>query len=91
MKYQISLSATGGLALHLPSGRVLEFSATIGGLQLLQETLQNAENPIPRPRYIGGFPTQQDIDNWKKAKKQEETESFKEKYGIDVNEIKFTL
>lgn len=85
MKLEISLAPSGGLALHLPSGRMLEFGLNPGGLANLRKVLQDAHDytgPASAKRgYIGAFPSQSIIDGWLKEdgeRKQREAKEHRE-------------
>lgn len=102
MKLELSLAPSGDLRLHLPTGRFLDFTDTIGGLRTIKKILREAESGLRDQRgYIGKFPTQHIIDAWLRQDKAEkelrtiearevEKEEWRER-GVDLDRLQIKL
>jgi hypothetical protein len=102
MKLELSLAPSGDLRLHLPSGRFLDFTDSVGGLRTIKKILSEATAGLCDQRgYIGEFPTQHVIDAWlrqdqvekdlaQKRREEEEREAWRER-GIDLDKLEIKL
>ena len=100
MKLEISLAPDGNLALHLPSGRLLEIGLNLGGLENLKKVLQDAHDYRGQPKrgYIGAFPSQSIIDGWLKedhARKlleaKEAREELEQEMGLSLSGLNISI
>ena len=89
MKLEVSLAPSGGILVHLPTGRTLELRLNLGGLANLRQLLQDAHDYRGKPKRgcIGAFPTQSVLDAWMKedaARKQQEAEEKRKEMEAEL-------
>ena len=61
--FQIDLTPSGDLLLVLPTGRTLEISASIGGLNYIKKVILDHHRGVRNQLgYIGTLPTQHAVD-----------------------------
>lgn len=97
--FQIDLTSSGELQLHLPNGRTLEITASPGGLDYIKKIIADHNRGIRnQPGYIGTLPTQHAVNKFLKAKKlqlaKEEEDKVKEKaakLNIDWDKLEISL
>lgn len=97
--FQIDLTPSGELELHLPDGRTLEITASPGGLGYIKKVIADHNKGIRnQPGYIGTLPTQHAVDKFLQEKKirvaKEEEDKVKEKakkMDIDWDKLEINL
>lgn len=97
--FQIDLTASGELQLHLPCGRTLEITASPGGLEYIKKIIADHNRGIRnQPGYIGTFPTQHAVNKFLREKKirvaKEEADKVKDKAAkldIDWDKLEISL
>ena len=97
----LSLSPSGDIRLHLPTGRqrFVDVTASEAGARFIVKILRDQASGKRDDRgYIGEFPTQHIIDAWLRADAQTQAKEAAERArteasmrGIDLNKVEFKL
>ena len=99
--FQIDLTSTGDLCLHMPTGRTVEIMATPEGLAFVKKILHDYKRGVRNQLgYIKGLPTQHVVDKQfadqfleEKKRKAEEAkrEKFEREMNINLDELYFNI
>lgn len=97
--FQIDVSNNGELLLYLPTGRPVEITASVDGINFVKKIILDHRRQIRnQPGYIGSFPTQAAIDKFLAEKKKKlaaekaaETKSKAKKLDIDWDKLEINL
>lgn len=90
--FQLDLSPSGNLQLHLPSGRSLEIEPTEAGLGYILRILTDHRRGLREARgYVKSFPTQHNIEQWMKKDRKEKAEQKANGLGIDLARLEISL
>jgi hypothetical protein len=97
--FQIDLTPSGELQLHMPGGRAIEITASAEGVMFIKKVIADHNRGIRnQPRYIGTLPTQAAADKFLKEKRarvaKEEADKVKEKaksLNIDWDKMEINL
>lgn len=99
--FQIDLNSEGNLCLLMPSGCSIDVPATVGGLEYIRKVLKDHHNGVKNQRgYIGTLPTQWSVDKTmadeflaqkRKRMAEEKAKETKEKFGFDLQELRFEI
>jgi len=90
--FQLDLSPSGNLQLHLPTGRALEIEPTIAGLTYVLKVLSDDKRKLRGQKgYVKNFPTQHNIEQWMEENRKQEAEKKANGLGIDLTKLEINL
>lgn len=94
--FQLDLSPSGNLQLHLPTGRALEIEPSTQGLSYILRILVDHKKGLRNQKgYVKNFPTQHNIEQWMKKDRKEKADKLREetqaKFGVDISGLEINL
>lgn len=90
--FQVDLSQTGNLLLHLPTGRALEIDCSEAGMRHILRILSDYKRKVRnQPGYINHFPTQHVVEKWLKEDRIKKIEEKKKALGIDLDKLQINI
>jgi hypothetical protein len=97
--FQIDLTPSGELQLHMPNHCAIEVQATVEGLQFIKKVILDHQRQVRnQPAYIGTLPTQHAVNKFLKEKsakiakeKADEIAGKANKLGIDYSKLEISI